>query len=220
MDPVLVPLTQWGHDQTVAAGRAFREYWEANKASEKLSVYYSPHFRIVQSKDGFIQGAGSKDVELIQEAELLKEREHGDFDGLHPRLQEEKMPQLYKKLHHGTAEEKYFTKMPNGESIADVQNRMENFIEDIKEKIANQEDVMIISHGGNCRLLEQLLTHSKASWFDFEDTPQYGQIIKIDDPNLDAPSVENVFFANQRPKNLKHYKAESYYPKLNAGQSF
>lgn len=220
MDPRKVPLTQWGYEQTIKTGKEFLKIHNASEGSEKkVRVYYSPHFRIVQSKDGFIQGFGANNCSLIQENECLKEREHGDFDGLHPKLQKEKDPELFRLLEHGTAEEKYITPMPNGESIKDVQTRMEEFIETVVKDCPENEDIVIISHGGNCRLLEQLLTNYSASWLDFEGVPKYGEILKINRQKNDVDASEVIFTPEQRPKSLKNFKNQAYYPALNSGKN-
>lgn len=194
MDPIAVPLTAWGNKQVYSAGKWLRE--NAEPPPKKLRVYYSPHFRIVQSKDAFVSGFGRDACSLIQENALLEERDHGDFNGLHPNKQKELNPEAYALLEHGTEEEKYLTPMPKGESIADVTKRMQRFIDEVIKSAPKDEDIIIISHGGNCRLLEQLLTHDTKYPPEFEHAQDYADIIKIKDDN----SNEVVFSTEQRAK--------------------
>lgn len=218
MDPVQVPLTEWGHEQTVEAGKALRKLYEESPElrGRKLRVYYSPHFRIVQSKDGFLTGLGRENCSLIQEHELLAERDHGDFNGLPPSKQKIANPDAYELLENGTEEEKFRTPMPNGESIADVQTRMQEFINTVIKSTPENEDVMIISHGGNCKLLEHLLVQESTTFPDFESPPQYAEILKITKIQEHGDS-ETVFSARQRPELLKHFKTQPHYPALGTG---
>ena len=84
-DPVTIPLTQFGYQQTVTAGEKFRDHLLARSAGDPLPllIYYSPHLRIKQSAVGFLEGLDNQiTIAGLVEDARIREREHGTFDGL------------------------------------------------------------------------------------------------------------------------------------------
>ena len=214
-DPVTIPVSEWGHEQAVDSGRALREYYENNPetAGRKLRVYFSPHTRIVQSKDAFLEGFQGA-VPIVSETvePLIREREHGDFNGLDEAQQEALNPEIFNKLHHGDSHERYTTRMPNGESMQDLDNRMRAFIEKLHAQASPDEDVLVVTHGGNCRALEDRLVHYNANWIEPDFTvPGTGDILKIETDFSEPGVSETLHEGRKRPPHLpKDYKTAAH----------
>jgi 2,3-bisphosphoglycerate-dependent phosphoglycerate mutase len=175
MDPKQIPLTNMGHLQAVVAGKAIKELYNADNHGQapKLVVYYTSHLRIAQSKDGFLEGVDGIPVIAVHEEPRIAERDHGDFDGLDEKMQKEKNPEIFTLLHEGGFHQRFTTKMPNGESLEDVHNRIKDFVASLKDSVDADTDVVVITHGANCRALERALTHYDATWL--EDTRSCSQ---------------------------------------------
>lgn len=211
-DPRKVPLTQWGYEQAVETGQHISELYSNNAHSRKLKVYCAPHDRIVQSKDGFLQGMDAKVISSVTVDSLLREREHGDFDGLTRDQQYELRPDIVSKLESTNSEERYATRMPNGESLKDVHDRMKEFLQKLRSDVSPNEDVVIITHGGNCRALEDNLIHHEASWIgDYKQVPGTGDIIGVQTDLIEPGVSETIHQGKKRPLNLpRGYKTEPY----------
>lgn len=67
---------------------------------------------------------------------------------------------------------------PEGESVIDQRNRLENFIEEIKSR--NKESVIgIFTHGGI--LINALVAYGNKTYDEvYNDIPPYGSIIEIE----------------------------------------
>ncbi len=202
-DPEKVPLSEWGYKQSIDSGKALKAYFKkAGISDSDLTVYCSPHQRILQTKDAFLKGFGTNGTVEVLSEPLLAERDHGDFDGLDAHAQEIRNKAIFKKLNHGSSEEKYTTRMPGGESLADVSDRLNVFIEKLADQPSDKVAV-IVTHGGNCALLEDKLKNYDAIWIVPQTKiPQTADIIEIDtDFSTPAPS-ETIIEGRKRPKHL------------------
>ncbi len=212
-DPRKVPLTQWGYEQAIDTGRILEELYANTPELQgrRLRIYHSPHTRIAQSKDGFLQGIKNQFISSIQEDPLLREREHGRFDGLDEEAQRNLHPDIYEKLHSQNSYERYTTQMPDGESIKDVQNRLRNFIAKMTKEVSPGEDAVIITHGGNCRALEDNLTHYDAEWPSDFIPPGTGDIIQVDTTLKEPGTSKIIHEGKKRMASMpQDYKAAAY----------
>lgn len=200
-DPATIPLSEWGYEQAVDTGECLAR--ECAASGRTLRVYYSPHTRIVQSKDAFLEGIGdSVDVQVEPADPLLVEREHGEFNGLDEEAQKRKNPHIYHLLHESDWYTRFTTRMPGGESLEDVQKRMYLFFDKLKANMQPDEDVVIITHGANCRMLEDTLTQYPASWINGVAPPPTGSIIHIE-TDLESPGTsKEILHGKKRPAHL------------------
>ncbi len=212
-DPVNVPVSEWGHEQALESGQALKGHFDAIGLEDvKPTIYFSTHHRIAQTKDALIEGLGA-DVEVTAIAEpLLVERHHGEFDGLNSQAQEAYNKEIFDKLHYGSSEERYTTKMPGGESLQDVADRLDAFLDKVRDTHQPDDVVIIVTHGGNCTSLEQKINHAKASWIEPKfDVPKTGDIIEADTDLLKPAPSETIIDGKQRPKHLpKNYKSQPH----------
>lgn len=229
VEPSTVPLSQWGYEQSLEAGKAVADYYRKHSiAAPKLTLYYSPFTRIAQSKDGFMEGIKpshiAHQIETHKEPALV-ERNHGEFDGLGPEAQCAKDPETYRLLHEGTSEQKFKTKMPKGESLEDVQKRLALFIERVTSTASHDQDIVIITHGANVRCLEDILhshqTPYGASWLVESSPPETGDVILIHrdrERPLTNTRSEVLHQGKKRPAHLpENHKTSAYSPSSGCG---
>ncbi len=216
VDPKHIPLSEWGYEQAVVSGRALRERFESEPAlqDKTLRIIYNTHHRIVQSKDAFLEGFGHDRIASVNEEPLLAERNHGDFDGLDCEAQRALNPEIFDKLTHGDVYTRYTTPMPNGESMQDVQTRMDQCTRKIQESTHENEVVLVISHGGNCRAIEERLTHYDATWLEPDfSVPGTADIIRVKTDFTEPGISETVIEGRKRPAALpKDYKTQPHGP--------
>ncbi len=211
-DPVSIPLTQWGYEQAVATGSYIREtLGDALPAGKNLHIYYSPHTRIVQSKDGFLQGIAETLPYELHEEPLIAERDHGDFNGLDSHAQNARNSVAYGLLHSSDIYTRYHTPMPGGESLADVQQRIDKFIDKLRQNSEPDDNIVIITHGANCRALEESLIHYGATWISEFPPPETGDIIRVTTDLRSPGTSQQVLSGKKRAAQLpSDYKAEAY----------
>lgn len=205
MNPKDIPLTRWGYEQMLEAGEHIARLRTNQKLADRpLRIYHGPHLRIVQSKDAFLTGLRNHPHHAVvstEESMLLKEREHGRFDGLSPFRQHSLQPEIYEQLHGNNPFTGYITPMPDGESVQDLHERMRMFLGQLRRDAKPDEDIVIITHGGNCRLLEDLLTHYTTVYSDFH-APPIASISEIQTDLKLAGKASRIFEGKERPKHL------------------
>lgn len=216
MNPRKIPLTQWGYEQLVDVGKHIGELHVKTGQKKRLRIYYAPHDRIVQSKDALLQGVSGKydSTPIISESDLLREREHGSFDGKDSVTQCHVDENAFSAMHSLNPFRRYKTPMPNGESVEQVQKRLQLFLKNIERDVRpDDEDLVIITHGGNCRLLESLLTHQNMIVTDFDNPPPVSSIIHITTPHLHTPGEAlSTYISKQRTHSTPTaYKTNAYY---------
>ena len=212
MDPRKVPLSVWGYEQTRDVGEFFRKRYtqDGHYIGKKLRFFYSPHLRIVQSKDGIIETLGKDLVAGATEDEALREREHGEFDGLDEAAQQKRSPEIFAKLHSEQSELRYKTRMPGGESVEDVALRLNDFMDRILAHPHPDEDIVIVTHGGNCRSLEDHHFSPNAVWLENEAIPKTGDVIEIYKDTGSELKAKCVLEGKKRLPGMKNYKTEAY----------
>lgn len=136
------PLTEDGKKQVAFIAEALK--------NEKIdTAFCSDLGRAIDSSKAILQPHGLK---AIQRREL-RERSHGIVQG----MTQKQADREYEELQEQRKKSKYDFRNPKGESYADSEQRIKPFIEELKQKNANQT-VLIVSHSGiNRIILGQLL---------------------------------------------------------------
>jgi broad specificity phosphatase PhoE len=215
-NPETVPLTTFGYQQAVTAGQKTEEYLQETIgiSGDPVVIYYSPHLRIKQSVVGFIEGFSDKSriKNLIEDPRLI-ERDHGMFDGLSLEQQKAHDPECFRLLYHGTTRQKYETKMPDGESLRDIQLRCQKFVRSAK-RIASDHHVIIITHGGFVAALQNTFWEKGvSSWIDQNlPVPPTGTVIAMDTP-LISPNSKAIWIGEKRRHPIT-IDTDAFYPDL------
>jgi len=84
----------------------------------------------------------------ITPSKLLRERNFGDIEGLNAEEIEKKYPLSMSEFRVSTT-----TPPPNGESLQDMLSRLKKFYSVIKKQHIDDNNILIITHGGAIRML-------------------------------------------------------------------
>lgn len=169
-----IALTEEGTDQAYLLGKKFTE-----EQLKKSIIYCSPYHRTRQTLFYLCKGAGTDRSKLtVYEDPLLREMEFGYT---------EKENQLIKREHYGW----FYFRYTDGESPADVYNRVTMFIDSMmrQSKRKENDDFIIISHGMTIRVLVMRFLHLTVEQFTSLDNPDNTAIITLETP---AP-LESLF---------------------------
>ena len=118
--------------------------------SKKIDIIISSPLKRAIETSNIISKECSIDV-IIDDR--LAEQNYGDFEGVdrtNPDFLENKM--------------NFAQKYPNGESTLQVVHRVYNFLEEIKT-LSNYERILIVSHGGICRVINTYFSDMTNSEF-------------------------------------------------------
>ena len=132
-------------------------------ASEKIDFIYSSDLKRARQTAKIIASKHNM-VESIQESPLLREMNFGDFEGMHFSQMDRKYRLIF------SADPSWRSsgpnvRVPNGESIADLGTRIDEFIKTV-EQHELEETVLIVAHGGPLQVLIcQLLGIGLERWW-------------------------------------------------------
>jgi broad specificity phosphatase PhoE len=140
-----VPLTARGWQQAMSAGDRLRTYMDAANGGKpyKLFFYTSPYLRSRQTYEGLAQAFEPEQVQGVQEEVQLREQDFGNFQDA-----EGKKREKAERLRFG----RFFYRFPNGESGADVYDRMtifeDHLVRDINAgRFADNTSLVLVTHG-------------------------------------------------------------------------
>ena len=147
-----VPLTPRGWRQAMEAGDRIREMTESKApgpggkgavSPPRLFFYTSPYLRSRQTYEGVAQAFPSPTIAGVQEEVQLREQDFGNFQDA-----EGKRREKAERLRFG----RFFYRFPNGESGADVYDRMTLFedplVRDINAgRFAGDGSLVLVTHG-------------------------------------------------------------------------
>lgn len=150
-----IELTDAGKEQAREAGvRIARLIGE-----ESYGVYASPYRRTIQTKDGIVEGIGRKPLFDYQDP-CLREQDTGNLPGV---LETETNREA--RGRYGA----FFYRFPNGESGADVYDRMSSFMNSLYrlfDKDDCPDNILLISHSVAIRCFLARWYHWTIEYFD------------------------------------------------------
>jgi 2,3-bisphosphoglycerate-dependent phosphoglycerate mutase len=180
-----VPLTRWGYRQALEAGRVIASYLDGLPSAElgKLSVWYSPYLRTRQSKDALLEALPNALVEDVREDYLLREQDFGLFTEIYDHAeQKRKFPEEFEKwarLRNNSG--KFYARPPDGESRADVAQRVRLFLQTVMHEAKHGRDnVIVVGHGVTNRAFEMNFLHHSVDWFERSDNPGNADVTLIE----------------------------------------
>lgn len=131
-----IQLTEKGNAQAKEAGERIRSLL----GDETFGVFVSPYQRTMQTKDGILDGIGRSPVFDHQDPEL-REQEYGNMP---PSDINQANREFRGKFGY------FFYRFPEGESCADVYDRMALFMDSLFRRFDRPncpENIVIVSHG-------------------------------------------------------------------------
>ncbi|MBB5956394.1 broad specificity phosphatase PhoE [Saccharothrix tamanrassetensis] len=135
-----LPLTPSGEQEAIAAGPRVK----ALLGDAPVAVYVSPYVRTRATLRGLDLGA---QAERVVAEPRLREQDWGN-------LQDPVQQEVLKHQRHAFGH--FFFRLPNGESGADVDDRLAAFLTDLETRMAHPDHpdtALVVSHGLTIRLL-------------------------------------------------------------------
>ncbi len=179
-----VPLTKWGFRQALEAGRTIASYLEALPVADlrKLSIWHSPYLRTRQSKDALVEVLPGALIGHVREDYLLREQDFGLFTEIYDHAeQKRKFPEEFEKwarLRNNSG--KFYARPPDGESRADVAQRIRLFLQTVMHDARSDDNVIIVGHGVTNRAFEMNFLHHSVEWFERSDNPGNADVTLIE----------------------------------------
>jgi broad specificity phosphatase PhoE len=148
-------LSPLGQQQARAAGAALKQLF----GDQSIRAYVSPYFRTRQTFEG-LRGAGRLNVVSTYEDPRLREQDFGHLRAV-------EATQLIE--HERRAFGAFYYRVPDGESGADVFDRISNFLDTLWrdfEKNDYPENALLVSHGLTVRLFLMRWFHWSVEKFE------------------------------------------------------
>ncbi|MGN8155099.1 histidine phosphatase family protein [Agrobacterium sp. 22094] len=180
-----VPLTQWGYRQAREAGSVIAAYLAglAEPGLETLRIWYSPFMRTRQSKDALLDALPVESVGKVREDYLLREQDFGLFTEIYDHAErKQKFPDEFEKWARLRSNSgKFYARPPDGESRADVAQRMRLFLQTIMHEARHGHDnVVIVGHGVTNRAFEMSFFQHPVVWFERSVNPGNSDVTLIE----------------------------------------
>ncbi|CAI6012560.1 unnamed protein product, partial [Closterium sp. NIES-65] len=150
-----IALTRKGWEQAVERGRKLRELIEADGEEDfKVYFYVSPYTRTLQTLRGVGLAFERERIAGVREEPRIREQDFGNFQDREKMRREKKV-----RLSYG----RFFYRFPDGESAADVYDRVTGFRETLRadidvgrfqreEAAARNMNLVLVSHGLTLRV--------------------------------------------------------------------
>eukprot|EP00877_Chromochloris_zofingiensis_P000455 jgi/Chrzof1/1040/Cz01g38050.t1_PGM7[v5.2] len=179
-----ISLTDKGRAQALAAGQKIRHEMEkaTGGTGYRLFLYTSPYKRSVQTYEGIRQAFASAQVAGWQEEVQLREQDFGNFQDA-----EGKKREKAERLRFG----RFFYRFPNGESGADVYDRItifeDHMIRDINAgRFANNTSLVLVTHGLALRIFLMRWFHWSVDQFMNVYNPPNAEPLVLEKVQVDA----------------------------------
>ncbi|XP_052210652.1 phosphoglycerate mutase-like protein AT74 [Diospyros lotus] len=150
-----IGLTQKGMGEALDCGRRIRELLEKDEVDDwKVYFYVSPYRRTLETLRNVAKAFGRTRIAGVREEPRLREQDFGNFQDREKMRREKAIRQLYGR---------FFYRFPNGESAADVYDRITGFRETLRADIdigrfqppgeqTPNMNLVIVSHGLTIRV--------------------------------------------------------------------
>ena len=144
-----IPLTSLGRAQATSTGEALREMFEADGVDDyELFFHISPYRRSKETAVGIARAFDPNRLAGVREEPQLREQDFGNFQDLKAKQQEKRERQSFGR---------FFYRFPNGESGADVFDRITMFedhlVRDIDAgRFSENTNLVLCTHGLTLRL--------------------------------------------------------------------
>jgi 2,3-bisphosphoglycerate-dependent phosphoglycerate mutase len=185
-DPALALMTP-DHAVPLLCPEGDAEALEAGAQIERLGLdtssvcaWSSPYLRCQQTESLTMQRAFGDAVVAVarRESFLLREQEFGDWEGLSDGEIAERNPIGFDKLRRMTdALGRFYFRYPNGESRADVVQRMAIFIGKIHR--SRYRHHLVFLHGVTQRAFRMAWLNRSVTWFEDEPNPPNASVLVI-----------------------------------------
>jgi 2,3-bisphosphoglycerate-dependent phosphoglycerate mutase len=208
-----VPLTRWGHRQAIGAAEAIASHLKTLAEVPQLQIWYSPFLRTRQTKDALLSVLSPDLIGKVREDYLLREQDFGLFTEIYDHAeQRQKFPDEFEKwarLRNNSG--KFYARPPDGESRADVAQRMRLFIQTTLHDSRDGDDtVVIVGHGVTNRAFEMNFLQQSVDWFERSYNPGNADVTLIQGSNAQGYASTLLHHAADRGPGEDHDMREAY----------
>ncbi|MFO0660913.1 MAG: histidine phosphatase family protein [Polyangiaceae bacterium] len=143
-------------------------------------AWSSPYVRCLQTQQGVLSAAYATQIDAVRRREsfLLREQEFGDWDSLTDAEAEVQLPRAFAKRKLLTDNQgKFYFRYPNGESRADVVQRVISFIGKIIR--SDYSNHILFLHGVTQRAFRMAWLNLDVDWFEDEPNPKNASVLWI-----------------------------------------
>ncbi|KAL1530250.1 hypothetical protein AB1Y20_001165 [Prymnesium parvum] len=173
-----VELTEQGIEQAREAGRKLAELRAADATKGPVFIYSSPYKRCQQTANALIEGAGllEEDVTGRIEEPRIREQDFGNFQDIAAMTECKAMRNRFGR---------FFYRFPNGESGADVYDRVSTWLESLFREmefggINEDTTVVLVTHGLTARLFLMRWYHWSVEIFEETRNPGNAQLMVME----------------------------------------
>ena len=171
-----VRLTATGHNQAETTGRRLRDMMDETGEDYKLFFYLSPYRRSKETAIGIAKAFDGRRILGVREEPQLREQDFGNF-------QDYEAKQAEKRERHRFG--RFFYRFPNGESGADVYDRITMFsdhmVRDIDAgRFPEDTNMILCTHGLTLRLFLMRWFHWTVAEYERIANPSNSQPIILE----------------------------------------
>lgn len=164
-----LPLTEKGRSQATAAGRRIA----ALIGTEKVRAYVSPWYRTRETYEGIAKVLDDRIVRAIEDPRI-REQDWGHLASVE-QLRQIKQQQI--------AFGPFYYRLPDGESGADVYDRVSTFMETLHrdfDKADFPDNTLIVTHGMTLRIFLMRWFHWRVEYFEQVRNPRNGEVFVME----------------------------------------
>lgn len=167
-----IPLTARGESQALDSGRHLKEL----VGDEPVYIYHSPYVRTARTLELMLDATKTKPLNIqgIQEDARLRDADFGNLKDF---------AELSKCFLERQEYGKFFYRFPNGESGADVCDRVTSFLDAFQreqQEFQPETNVVLVVHGLTIRMFVHRWFHLTVEHFEQMVTPPNGSAVKLD----------------------------------------
>ncbi|MFO0757595.1 MAG: histidine phosphatase family protein [Byssovorax sp.] len=177
-----------GDAGAIEAGERIKEL---GLSADEVCAWSSSYLRCSQTREIVLRTAFGEDAEKVNRREsfLLREQEFGDWDGLTEEEMVARDPARFEKRKRmADLFGRFYFRFPNGESRADVAQRLSVFIGKIHRSRFPHH--VVVLHGVTQRAFRMAWHNRSPEWFEQEPNPPNTSVLRIYRPEPNAPWTE------------------------------
>mmetsp|Transcript_35548 Transcript_35548/g.86377 ORF Transcript_35548/g.86377 Transcript_35548/m.86377 type:complete len:323 (+) Transcript_35548:177-1145(+) len=166
-----IPLTERGFAQAAVAGLQIRQL----VGNESIRIFYSPYLRARQTMLAILRAFDGQSVQISSEPRL-REQDFGNFQDIAAMTECKAMRNRFGR---------FFYRFPNGESGADVYDRVSTWLESLFREmefggINEDTTVVLVTHGLTARLFLMRWYHWSVEIFEETRNPGNAQLMVME----------------------------------------
>lgn len=165
-----LPLTKNGKHMARQSGEFLAKEFESKFSEEEdpwVEMWVSPFTRTRETAIAMLEGGLGKWVKKVSESPHLVEQDWGLLEGMNIEADDvyDRFPESMKRVRlQADTDGKFYARLPQGESVADVYSRVTNFVGSVSRR--KLKYTIIVTHGITGRALIMRIFRHTPEWFE------------------------------------------------------